>query len=263
MRSFFVRVLAPAVFAAAGFWHADARADEPLFGYLNLAYADALHNTPSGDTAPPEIFADYSTGADKRFSRGRLEGVSVEGLYRLTSPYTAPVGIALYVEPTIGPRTRELESRLIVQKNFHDDRVVVVANLTVGQEWRKLQGDPTADPASEEFNTHWDKETDVNFGLAGSYRFRPNWSVGLEALNEREYAGLNPFDQSRRTNLAWYLGPNIHYGGKHMFGTVTFLTQIPGARDYANPAPGFVVNGIGNADDFEKYRLRVKVGYYF
>ncbi len=231
--------------------------------YLNLAYADVFHNTPGGETAPPEIFADYSVGPDKRFERGRLEGVSVEGLYRLTSPYTAPVGIALYVEPTIGPRTRELESRLIVQKNFYDDRFVVAGNVTVGQEWRRLQGDPEADPASEEFREHWDEETDVNFGIAASYRFRANWSAGLEFLNEREYAGLNPFDAGKRTNVAYYLGPNIHYGGKHMFATVTFLTQLPAAEDHANPAPGFVVNGVSNADDFENYRLRIKVGYYF
>jgi hypothetical protein len=234
-----------------------------LSAYLNLAYADAFHNTPDGETAPPEIFADYSVDPDKRFKRGRFEGVSLEGIYRLTSPYTAPVGVALYVEPTIGPRKRELESRLIVQKNFHDDRVVVAGNLTVTQELRYLQADPAADPASEESRDHWDKETDVNIGVAASYRFRPNWSVGMEFLNEREWAGLDPFKAAKRTNVAYYFGPNIHYGGEHFFATGTFLVQLHGAKDYANPAPGFIVDGLSNADDFEKYRLRVKVGYYF
>jgi hypothetical protein len=234
-----------------------------LSGYLNLAYADARGNTPTGETAPPEIFADYAADPGKRFNRGRLEGVSGELIYRLTSPYTAPVGLAAYVEPTIGPRTREMEYRLIAQKNFHDDRIVVAANLTLGHEWRYLHGDPSADPASEEFRDHWDKETDVNLGLAATYRFRENWFIGFEALNEREWAGLNPFKSANRTNVAYYLGPNIHYGGRHLFATATFLFQVPGAKDYANPAPGFIVHGLTDADDFERYRLRVKVGYAY
>ncbi len=234
-----------------------------LSGYLNLAYANVFHNVPSGETAPPEVFADYSVGANERMNRGRFEGVSGEAVYRVLSPYTDPVGLAVYVEPTIGPRTRELESRLILQKNFHDDRVVLAANVTVGQEWRYLQGDPTADPATADFRDHWDKETDVNFGVAASYRFRPNWSAGLELLNEREFAGLNPFDPSKRTNMAFYVGPNLHFGGEHFFVTGTFLVQLGAAKDYANPAPGFIVDGITNADDFEKYRLRIKVGSYF
>jgi hypothetical protein len=237
--------------------------DLQVSGYMHFAWADAFHNTPEGETAPPEIFADYSVEPDKRLDRGRFEGVSGELLWRLASPYTAPIGVALYVEPLIGPRTRELESRLILQKNFHDDRVVIAGNITVGQEWRRLLADPAADPASVEARDHWDRETDVNFGLGASWRFRPNWSVGMEFLNEREWAGLDPFADSKRTNVAYYLGPNIHYGGRRFFATATFLAQLGAASDYANPPPGFIVNGVTNADDFEKYRLRVKVGTYF
>ncbi|WP_231958310.1 DUF6662 family protein [Novosphingobium resinovorum] len=235
-----------------------------LSGYVNLAYANVKGNTPSGDTVPPEVFADFASDPARRFSKARLESVSVEGIYRISSPYTNGVGVALYLEPSIGPRTREMEARLILQKNFLDDKLVFAANATLGYEWRKLLGDSSADPTSEEFVTHWDKETDVNFGFAGSYRFTSNWSVGGELQNEREWAGLNPFKASSRTNQAWYLGPTMHYGGRHFFATFTTLFQMPWAKDYANPAAeSFVVNGITNADDFEKYRFRLKVGYYF
>lgn len=233
-------------------------------GYLNLAYADVNRNTPSGETAPPEIFADYTADPARRFSKFRFESASVEAIYRFASPYTSPVGAALYLEPSIGPRTRELEAKLILQKNFLDDRLVFAANATLGYEWRKLPGDPTADPASADFLDHWDKETDVNFGLAGSYRFTSNWSLGGEIEDEHEWAGLNPFDGSKRTNEAWYVGPSLHYGGRHFFATLTTLFQMPWAHDYANRgADSLVVGGISNADDFEKYRFRLKMGYYF
>jgi hypothetical protein len=237
--------------------------DVQVSAYLNYDWADAWHNVPSGETAPPEVYADYSVEPDKRLNRGRFEGVSGEVIWRLMSPYTKPVGVALYVEPTLGPRTREMEYRLLLQKNFHDDRVVVAGNVTWGQEWRRLLPDPEADPRSEEARTHWDKETDINFGVGASWRFRENWSVGFEALNEREWAGLNPFDPGKRTNVAYYVGPNIHYGARNFFATATFLAQLGAAKDYANPPPGFIVDGITNADDFEKYRLRVKIGTFF
>ena len=231
--------------------------------YLNLAHAKVFDNTPGGDTAPPEAFADYAADPSKRFSRWRSEGVSIEALWRLRSPYTHGLGIALYAEPTVAPNTRELELRLILQKNFIQDRLVVSGNATVGYEWRKIPGDPTADPASEDFIRHWDHETDLNLSLGASYRFRASWAVGAELLNERELAGLTPFEHTARTNVAWYLGPNIHFGGRKFFATATFLAQLPWAQDHANPAPGFVVDGLTNADDFEKYRLRIKVGTYF
>ena len=238
--------------------------DLQLSGYLNFAFANTFRNTPSGETAPPEVFADFASDPDRRFRKARLETVSLEAVYRIASPYTSPLGVALYVEPSIGPRTRELETRLILQKNFLQDRLVFAANATLGYEWRKLLADPAADPGSIEATNHWDKETDVNFGFAGSYRFAPNWSAGAEIQNEHEWGGLDPFRGSKRTNEAWFLGPTLHYGGRHFFATFTTLFQMPWAHDYANRgADSFVVNGITNADDFEKRRFRLKVGYYF
>jgi len=235
-----------------------------LSGYMNLAWTKVDGNVPDGSTAPPEVFADYNVPSEGSWSRSRVESFSLEAIYRFASPYTSPVGAAVYIEPSLGPRTQELETRLILQSNFLDDRLVFAFNTTIGQERRYLHGDPGADPASVDYRDHWDKETDVNFGLAGSYRFAPNWSLGAELQNEREWAGFNPFESDKRTNVAWYAGPTLHYGGRHFFMTFTTLFQLHGARDYANPPDeSFVVHGITNADDFEKYRFRLKLGYYF
>jgi hypothetical protein len=236
-----------------------------LSGYVNTAYTHVNHDAAGGTTAPPEVFADYAVDPNRSFTKFRLESVSLEGLYRFSSPYTRAVGAAFYIEPSIGPRTRELEMRLILQKNFMDDRLIFAANATLGYEWRYLHGDPEADPTTKDFRDHWDKETDVNFGLAGSYRFASNWSLGGEVQNEHEFAGLNPFRGDHRTNEAWYLGPTIHYGGRHFFATFTTLFQMPWAHDYAERDPTLdqVIHGISNADDFEKYRFRLKLGYYF
>jgi len=231
--------------------------------YVNYDKTRAFHNGIDGATSPPESFAETQVGPDTHYSDTKFVGVSWENIYRVLSPYKDPIGLALYLEPTIGRGLRELEERVIVQKNFLDDTVILAANATVSQEGRWLPADSDADPGSEEAVSHWDHETDVNFDVGASYRFIPNWTAGFEILNEREFSSFNIFNGSFRTNDAYYLGPSFHYGGKRFFATVAFLEQMPWGKDYANPAPGFIVNGRNYADDFEKYRIRVKLGIPF
>jgi len=234
-------------------------------GYINWEWAGARNNNViDGSTLPPETFANVEVPPSGDFNVTKFTGISGEAIYRILSPYIDGIGLALYVEPTIGPQLRELESRIILQKNFLDDRLVFSFNVTHAMEWRYLHGDPGALPTDEEFLDHWDKETDINFAIAGSYRFASNWSAGLEVTNEREWAGFDPFNSSMRTNVGYYFGPSLHYADEHMFATLTVLEQMPwGAKDYANPAPGFVFGGRNYADDFERFRARLKFGYYF
>lgn len=227
--------------------------------YANYEKTNANRNNVDGTTLAPESFADYSYDANSRFNESRFQGLSFEGIYRIWSPYTDPIGLALYFEPTVGPNLRELESKVIVQKNFLDDRLVFAGNLTLAQEMRWMRDDLNGNGES----AHWDHETDLNLGIGVSYRFASNWSAGFELEHEREYSSFSVQDKYR-TNVATYLGPNIHYGGKNFFVTATFLTQIGGGKDYASdPGSSFVVGGRNYADDFEKDRLRVKAGYYF
>jgi len=123
-------------------------------------------------------------------------------------------------------------------------------------------GDPAAAPGSEQAVQHWDHGTDLNFGYAVSYRFIPNWSAGVELQNEREFSSFT-LNNETRSNNAFYFGPSIHYGGGHLYVTVVLLEQLPFADDFANPPPGNVVDGRSYADDFERYRIRVKAGYSF
>ena len=100
----------------------------------------------------------------------------------------------------------------------------------------------------------------MNFALAGSYRFIPNWSAGFEFLNEREYGSLGI---NQLANSGYFFGPSIHYGAKSFFLTTVFLAQMPWATEHSATVPGGVVNGYVVDNDFERYRLRVKAGFYF
>jgi hypothetical protein len=233
-----------------------------LSAYLNYEWARAAHdNVIDGTTLAPGTLANLDVGPAERLNTTRFTGVSVEGIYRIWSPFTDPVGIAIYARPTLGAGLREIESRLIVQKNFLDDRMVLAFNLTATGDWRDVPR-PGADDSQSLART-WAKSSAINLGLAGSYRFASGWSAGLELENERGFQGSVPFGASSRTDVGYYLGPSLHYANQHLFVTATYLEQLPLASDYAHTSPDFVVDGRTYAANFERRRVRLKFGWYF
>jgi hypothetical protein len=222
--------------------------------YANYTWAQAYRNGPDGVTTPPEPLSYDSPEPYGHYQASRLTGFSGEMIYRFLSPYTDKVGMAVYVEPTVGAAFRELEAKLILQKNFLDDRLTTAVNFTYAPEWRYQNVDDAPGKKA------WNYEVDANVGIAASYRFRPNWSVGVEFENEHEY---NSYNFSRESNNGYYFGPSIHYGGKRFFITATFLEQLPWASTHSDTVPGAIVGGRVYDNDFEKYRLRVKAGFYF
>lgn len=231
--------------------------DFQISGYANYNWTRAFHNGPDGTTTPPEQFSDYHTGPDDHFNATRFVGVSFEGIYRILSPYTDPVGLAVLLEPTIGPNFKELEARVIFQKNFLDDRLITAANLTWAPELRHIP----ADPATGEMPSNPNIETDINFGVGVSYRFAPNWSFGWEFQNEREVNDYAVFSRRHWMGDAYYTGPTIHYGGEKFFVTLTAWEQLPIGKNYTDPS--VIVGGRDYDVDFEKFRTRLKVGFYF
>ena len=221
--------------------------------YANYNWTQAYHNGPFGATTPPEQFSDYVVGPDDHFNASRFVGVSGELIYRILSPYTDAFGLALYTEPTVGQNFRETENKIIVQKNFLDDLLVLAFNFTYAPEFRYLS-DPTG------IGSSWQEETDTNFGFGASYRFIENWSAAFEFENEHEY---NSFIFNHETNNGYYLGPTLHYGGERIFVTMTALWQMPWASPHTDTVPGALVGGYIGDNDFERFRFRVKAGYTF
>src|SRR5207249_455793 len=168
--------------------------------YLNHHYVHANDDVPAEDPAHPgnRLRGAYETGGEDvhaghnpatTFDSYHFESVSLEGIYRLLSPYKDPFGLALYFEPTIGPDVRELEAKIIVQKNFLADRLVWAANLTFAPEWRRKTGNPSLKADDPESRSRWDKSIEVEFTTGLAYRVAQNWFVGLEFRNVNEFEG--------------------------------------------------------------------------
>src|ERR1700736_3272136 len=141
-----------------------------IAGYLNYEWARAYHdNAINGSTLPPATLANLNVGPNDRLDTTRFTGTSLEGIYRVLSPYIDPVGLALYLKPSIGAQFREVEARLILQKNFLDDRFVVAFNMTDTADWREIPSVPGMGNSSA-FDRPWDKQRTFAFGLESATR---------------------------------------------------------------------------------------------
>ena len=100
--------------------------DFQIAAYLNTSSVNAFRNGPDGATSGWLV---PSSAGTSHYHRNRFDGVSIEGIWRLTNPVTEPLGIGFYLEATTGPVKDELEGRLLLQSNFIDDKLVVAANL--------------------------------------------------------------------------------------------------------------------------------------
>src|SRR5207249_2759262 len=98
--------------------------------------------------------------------------------------------------------------------NFLQDQLVWAANFTAEPEW-EIEGDERKKELAFEMTT----------GL--SYRFAPGWFAGLEFRNHREFPNFG-----HQEHQASFLGPNIHYGGRSWWSTLTILPQLSGTPTF-------------------------------
>lgn len=192
-----------------------------LAGYINASRVNAKGNNTActGEEASCPYTSGYlvnnNSGNSAPYNKTRYDGVSLEAIYRLTNPVTSPIGVGLYLEPTLGPTKNELEARLLLQSNFLDDKLVVAANLIAATEKQKWITDGS---------NGLESMLDVLLGV--SYRFAPKWSSGVEARQHNDFATWN-FEQ--QTQSTWFVGPNLHYADKKWWGTVAYRRQLPNA----------------------------------
>ncbi len=229
--------------------------------YLETYSVSASANDAAGQTSGPYIPENADRTA--RYRRGlSYDGISTEFIYRLLSPYTDPVGLAVYVEPSFRKYKTELETKLILQKNYFDDRLVLGYNLTLAPEWEKKAADPTAAPGTDESRARTEKVMELEHAFGVSYRFAPGWSAALEVRNHNEYSA-HRLSRRFQEHAAWFAGPTLHYAGKSWWATVTWLPQLGAARCLNAGQCAETRGGRVYGDEHERSEFRLKVGLQF
>ncbi len=215
--------------------------------YLNSGTQNA-HQSPDDDDP------NGATG----FSRKNLyfQSVSTEFIYRILSPVKDKIGLAFYLEPEVDfydlhnglkyGGSYELEFRVLVQKNFLEDQVIVAFNLGLEAETIRFKGD-----------TDRNSELDWNNEIGVTYRVAPNWYAGLEGRNHNEYGNFKVHEHS-----VFWVGPAVHYANQKVWMTLGVLRQV-----YGTPS-GVDENGTFIGDDLflrshEKWEITYKIGFPF
>jgi hypothetical protein len=218
-------------------------------GYFNT---NRMHATG----APDDDDVNGQTG----FTRHNfgVQSVSAEFIYRFFSPYETKNGwgLAVYIEPEYDFRdlhnglkyhggTVEGEARILLQKNFLDDRLILAYNLALEFETIRFKGRPDRNG-----------ELDWNNEFGATYRFAPNLFAGMEFRNHNEYGNFNTFEHS-----VFWIGPVVHYGGEKAWATLGWLRQFHGNPGYDEDG-----NNIGKnlfLRSHEKNEITFKVGVPF
>lgn len=230
-----------------------------ISAYLNSMYADESGNSVRGRTEGIEI--PYNHDSSQPYNSSRFDGISLEAIYRVYSPYVDPIGLAFYVEPEWGPNQSGVEFRGILQKNLFDDQLVLAANLWV--EFEREKGTNLVVPGSDDVpDGTFSNATYAEIDLGASYRFMSNWSAGLEFRNHNEYAGYT-LSQSNQDHSAFFVGPNIHYGAEKWFFTFSVLRQV-GVIAYNDDQRAEMSNGLLYGNEHTTWDgIRLKVGIPF
>ena len=167
--------------------------------------------------------------------------VSGEAIYRFLNPYFDPIGLAVYFEPTFGDNLRELEAKLLLQKNFFNDRLRLAGNINVEDVWERESG-------------VWSKGSAVEFFAGAAYNITPEFSIGVELNNENDFEGL--FGAAHPATTAYYFGPTISYVGLPFTVLLGAQFQMPWSSDRTH-TPGAVQNGF--LADAERTRLGFRI----
>lgn len=179
--------------------------------YLNSSY-----NNTRDQYDPDDVSKDLPSR-----NEFNVNGVSLEFMYRVVSPFTDGFGLAFSLEPEMSLRDhmtgedkieRSVETRLILQKDFLEDQLITAFNLMVEPEWEKEDG-------------FTKKELWVQLSAGAIYRIYPKWFLGIELRNHMEFVDMNLANQE---HSAYFAGPVLHYGSESYWWTVTFLPQVAG-----------------------------------
>ncbi len=222
--------------------------------YINSRHVYANKNNSDGTTGGEDVPDDADP--NQSFNKYKFETVSFEGIYRVLSPYKDPFGLALYWEPAVGPDKYEIEPKLLFQKNFFEDRLIVAINGGWEMEWaRNKKGEKDGVELSV-----WEHEMEFQNTLGVSYRFAANWMGGVEFQNVNKFATFSLRDIEHN---AYFLGPNVHYANKDFWSTGAVLFQLPFAKGYNQEQRDSIQGGRIFGHEREAVQFRVKMGWNF
>ena len=207
------------------------------------------------------ILVDAYIPKDERY-RYAYSGIASALKYNFSSPISQPLGVSLYVEPTIATkdphsgqqkRTYSFETALLLQRNFREDTLIWMTN--VGLESTYAKRAPVADrPPDLEWPVIPEMEIEPTVATGVSMRVAPNWYLGGETVYQSEFE-----TEVGRERWSVFAGPTAHYGTRKWWATLTWFPQLRGGGELV---PGQDSPHLHLVEK-TKQEWRLKVGFNF
>ena len=207
------------------------------YGYsdqLQLAGAIEYNWTRIHDHTSPGVSAIDGTAID---------GIRGELIYQALNVYFDPIGLGLLISPSIGRNSRGVETKILVQENFLNDRLRAVINLGGQFGAERVAGD-------------WGDVSSLTVDAGVAYNITWEWSAAVEFNAEHDFDGLLLDGRAIPTTSTFYAGPSVQYVAHPWTAKLAVQTQLPWARD-ATHMPGALDHGY--ASDAEHFRVMIRV----
>ena len=186
---------------------------------------------------------DHTVPGAPALSGTAIDGIFSELIYQFMNVYFEPAGVGLLVEPAIGRNSRSIETKLLLQKNFLNDRLRAVVNL--GGEF-----------ATERENGTWGDVSALTFDAGIAYNITWDLSAALEFNATHEFDGLLLNGRAVPTGSTYYVGPTIQYVAQPWRASLGVQAQLPWASDPTH-APGGLDHGF--SADAERFRVMFRI----
>ena len=172
-------------------------------------------------------------------------GIEGEAIYQAMNVYFDPIGLGFKFNAVAGPSERGIEARVLLQKNFDNDRLRFAANI-VGEFGQEKDGT-------------WSDVSALTADFGAAYNITWEWSAGLEFNVEHGYDGLLLDGNAVPGPTTYYFGPTVQYVAHPWTASLGFQAQLPWSQD---PAHGGVQHGYLAYSERFRVGLRVTRDFY-
>lgn len=201
--------------------------------------------------------ASHKSFSDKNDSTGTINSesefsISSEWKLKLSDATTNFIGSGLYAEVSISGTGFEVEAKILLDKRI--DKHLIAFNIVGEFEWEQAVKVKMDNGKVVQENKMELAATPLEFDLAYMYQVKPNFGIGLEAINHYEITPAGGLEHS-----ALLAGPSICWNpkdSKHSI-LINFLPQI--ANMYKTAAQPNALD----LDEYERYNFRILIDFSF
>ena len=189
-------------------------------------------------------------------------GIELGGKYNFLKPALDGIGFATafsieysWIDPHSGQDKNKISANLefIGQKYFMEGRLIWVGNIGLESTFADRKFIPNL-PAGFDWPTDPEMELEITVGTGLTYRFMPNWFLGVETQYQTEFE-----TEVGQERWSLFLGPSLHYGSQKWWATLTWFPQIVGGREMYAGQQNMHLHLIEKT----KREFRLKVGVNF